>query len=79
MSKLPKLKVISPFRCTEEIYDLEQAKDILFSSSDILTYVVIDDQLLHSYEQLVQLVAQDQYKDKELIEVREMPIMPAGG
>ena len=79
MPKLPKLKIISTLRYNEEICDLEQAKDILFRPSGILTHVVIEGQLIQSYENLVQLASQDQYKDKEFLEVRELPIMPGGG
>ena len=79
MAKLPKIKVISPLRHTQEIYELEQVKDVLFGSSDIPMHLLVDDQLLTSFEQLVQLSAQDQYKDREFIEVREMPVMPTGG
>ena len=54
-------------------------QDVLFGSSDIPMHLLVDDQLLTSFEQLVQLSAQDQYKDREFIEVREMPVMPTGG
>lgn len=79
MSKLSQLKVISPLRYKEEIYDLRQAKDVLFRYNGILMYVLVEGQLIQSYEELVQLAAQDRYKDKEFLEVRQMPIMPGGG
>ncbi|MFC2013346.1 hypothetical protein ACFLU8_00395 [Chloroflexota bacterium] len=76
---MPKLKIISTLRYNDEICDLEQAKDILFRSSGILTHVVVEGQLIQSYEDLVQLISQEQYKDREFLEVRELPIMPGGG
>jgi len=51
MSKLPKLKVMGPLRYKEEIYDLEQANNVLFCSSDILTYVLVEGQLIQSAAQ----------------------------
>lgn len=79
MCRLPKLKVISPFRYKNEIYELEQAKDILFHYDDIPMHVIIEGQLIKSYKELVELVGQDQYRYKECIEVREVPVMLAGG
>ena len=77
MSKLPRLKVISPFKYKAEIYDMEQAKDSLFRSSDIPMNVIVEGQLIHSYEELVQLAAQDEHKNKEMLNV--MLIDPAIG
>ena len=79
MSRLPKLKITSSLRYSEEIYDLEQAKDILFRSSGIPMQFFIEGELIQSYDDLIQLIAQDQYKDKEFLEVKELPIMPGGG
>ena len=67
MPKLPKLEVVWSFRDPrEETYDLEQAKEFLFDPG-ILAFV--DGQLVNSYDDLVQLAAQDQYKDREVLKV----------
>ena len=69
VSKLPKLKVKRTFaHPLEQTCDLEQAKELVFGyGSGIL--VIVDGQLVRSYEELVKLAAQPCYKDKELLEV----------
>ena len=79
MSKLPKLKLKKPYGYPfEEIRDFEQAKDVLFSQGgeDI---VVAEGQVIKSYEELVQLAAQDSYKDKEFLEVWLLAVEIGGG
>ena len=67
MSKLPKLEVSWSFRQpSEEPYDLEQAKEFLFDPG-VLAFV--DGQPINGYDELVQLAAQDKYKDKEVLKV----------
>jgi len=68
MSKLPKLKVNwGSWGKNVEIYDLEQAKDLpLFNSG---TLVVVEDQVINSYEELVQLATEERYKNKESLEL----------
>ena len=66
MPKLPKLKVKTfPGYSSEEVRDFEQAKDLPFL--DVLIFV--EGQRINSYEEFVQLAAQDSYTDKEFLEV----------
>ena len=71
MPKLPKLKVkwwSIGYAEEETICDFEQAKEVVFGHGlDII--VSVEGQMIASYEELVQLVAQEQYKDKEALEV----------
>jgi len=78
MSELPKLKVTTwhrGYQC-EDICDLEQAKDFL--NFDSTYQVTVEGQVLSCYDQLVRLVAQDFYKDKEFIEVVLLPLIGGG-
>lgn len=78
MSKLPKLKIQSPFGAENEgdICDLEQAKHRLDYGPE--TVVLADGQIVNSYEELVQLAAQERYKDKEFLEVVLLPLIAGG-
>jgi hypothetical protein len=68
MSKLPKLKLKSTLGYQlGEFRDFEQAKHSLFDWAK--TFVVVEGQVIYSYEELVQVAAQDCYKDKEYLEV----------
>jgi len=69
VSELPKLKVKTIPGYLEEIRDLEQAKDLPFS--DVLVFA--EGYRVNSYEELVQLVAQDSYRDREFVEVVVLP------
>ena len=67
MHKLPKLKIKSPFGYPDEICDLKDAehrfnygRDLLFATAG---------KVVHSYEELVQLAAQDKYKEQEFLEL----------
>ena len=78
MSKLPKIKVVQPFRYpSEEIHDLEQAKYFLFSYGPSV-FIVVEGQVINSYDELVLLAAQDCHKDKEFLEVFVETIISGG-
>ena len=67
MSKLPKLKVILAVgRQIEEIRDFEQGKYLPFAHH---IFIFAEGQKIDSYEELLQLASQKQYKDKEYLEV----------
>lgn len=79
MSDLPKLKVNWSFgQPSEKTCDLEQAKDFLFKYGEGIL-VIVEGQLIHSYEELVQLATQDPYKNKEVLNVMLFPVLVAGG
>ena len=77
--KLPKLKIMYPqgypIGPREEICELEQAKNRFDYSKSM---VMLEESIVHSYEQLVQLASQDEYKDKEFLKVELLP-PPIGG
>jgi len=71
MAKLPKLEISWAFRYPNEetydtTYELEQAKEFLFDPA-VLAFV--DGQLINSYDELIHLVADDEYKGKEVLKV----------
>ena len=77
MTKLPKLKV-QGFRSdvSEEIRDFEQARYFPFSGPGMV--IVVEGEVVRDYEDIVQLVAQERYKDKEFLEVMFLPIIEGG-
>ncbi len=79
MSKLPRLKLKKPHSHPfEEIRDFEQAKYFLFDYGDS-AIVQVEGQVINSYEELVQLAAQDGNKDKDFLEVLLLPAVLGGG
>lgn len=79
MSRLPKLLVKKPAGYPfEEIRDFEQAQYFLFGGGRG-SVVLVEGQAVNSYEELVQLAAQDSYKDKEVLEVVLVPPLISGG
>jgi len=80
MPKLPKLKIKLPYelpyQSSEEICGLEQAKDLPYGLG---YFVIVGNQVINSYEELVQLATQDCYKGKEFLEVKLLPFIAGGG
>ena len=77
MSKLPKLKVKRFYGWpAEETRDFEQAQHFLFDEQSV---VLVEGQIITSYEELVQLAAQDRYKGKEFLETSLFPLFIGGG
>ena len=78
MSKLPRLKVQSPFASGNEadICDLEEAKHYFDYGSEAV--ILVDGQVVNSYEELIQIAAGENYKDKEFIEVVRLPLIAGG-
>ncbi len=74
--KLPKLKVSRPWH-PEETFDIEDAQHFPFD--EMGTIVAVEGQVIKSYKELVQLVAQDCYKDKEFVGVLIGPAAIGGG
>ena len=76
MTKLPKLKVKGlGWDVSKEICDFEQAKYFPFGHDVV---IVVEGQVIRSYDDIIQLVAQDRYKDKEFLEVMFLPIIVGG-
>ena len=77
MSKLPKLKIIkSLLETSEEVWDFEQGKNLPFYCAPLL--VVVEGQVVDSFNELAQLASKDQYKDREFLTVKFTAI-PTGG
>jgi len=76
MSDLPKLQVKWWGRW-ERVIDFEQAKSLLPFGHYEGVRILVEGQAVNSYEELVQLAAQDCHKDKELLELAV--IMPVSG
>ena len=76
MTKLPKLKVNGlGWNVSKEICDFEQAKYFPFGQDVV---IVVEGQVIRSYEELGQLVDQDRNKDKAFLQVMFLPIIVGG-
>ena len=77
MPRFPKLKVTHwvDGRPSQEILEFEQAPYFLFHYDMI---VAVEGEVIHSYEDLVQLASQVRHKDKEFLEV-ELETVLGGG
>ena len=78
MTKLPKLKIKLPFQdVVDDICDLEEARYRLDYGHDYFL-IVVEGQLVHSYEDLVRLVQQERFRDRDFLEVWLQPIIVGG-
>ena len=59
----------------EDICELEEARYLLVFADRI---VVVDGQDVHSYEELVEVVSQEKYRDQEFVEVVQIPAIQGG-
>lgn len=78
MSALPKLKITKSWEPTQEVSDLEQARDSLFAHGSGMI-ILVEGQSIVSYEELLQIASMDDYKDRECLEVVMIPASPVGG
>ena len=78
MSKLPKLKIHSLYGPESEadICDLEQAKNRF--NYDAGTIIVVEGQVVSSYDELVELTEMEKYKDQDFLQVVLMPFIAGG-
>ena len=78
MSELPKLKIQSLFENADksEVFNIEQAKSRFDYSAG--TIVMVEGQVVSSHEGLVQLASMKQYRDKEFLEIRIVPLIGGG-
>jgi|WetSurMetagenome_2_1015567.scaffolds.fasta_scaffold945678_2 hypothetical protein len=76
MSPLPKLKIKLPVGYPgEDVCDLEQAKYRLNFDTGV---IMVEGQTVHSYDELMHLVTQNNYKNKEFLEVVLLQIIEGG-
>ena len=74
--KLPKLKVDGlGWDVSKEICDFEQAKYFPYTEELV---IVAEGHVIQSYEDLVRLIDEGRFKDKELLEVSFLPIIVGG-
>ncbi len=77
-SKQPKLRIKRAWNPTEEVHEMAQAQQLLFDRGpDML--ILVEGQLVRSYDELVELTKQAPYKDKDSLEVVITPLWPSGG
>ena len=74
MSKLPKLKLIMPTG-HDKFREIEEVENFF---PDWGMRVLVEGQMVNSYEELVELASQDKYKNKEFLEVTLLPIIVGG-
>jgi hypothetical protein len=76
MSQLPKLKIKLPGGYPrEEICELAEAENRLDFVDGV---ILVEGQSVHSRNELIQMVTQDKYKNKEYIEVVILSIIDGG-
>lgn len=76
MTELPKLKVKKEaWKDESEIQDFEEAKDFPFSAEII---VVVEGQQVNSYDDLLKLVQQERFKNRQFLEVLFLPMITGG-
>jgi len=72
---MPRLMIKYFGSLSGEVSELEDAK-YLFDLDESI--IVIEGQNVRSYEELVQIVSQERFKDKEFIEVMQIPLVQGG-
>jgi hypothetical protein len=72
---LPRIKIKIFGQASEDICNLEEAKYLVNFESRI---VLVEGQRVASYEELVQLAAQDKYRNREYIEAVLLPVIAGG-
>ena len=75
ISHPPKLAIKIFGSPVEDVYELEQARYFLDFENKV---VVVEGREVHSYDELVQIVGQEKYKNKELVEVMLLPVITGG-
>jgi hypothetical protein len=77
---LPKLRVdwSNYGRREEEVFDLEQAEERIFAYARGIA-VAIEGELITSYEDLLEVVREERFRNRPEIKVKPFPAMLAGG
>ena len=73
-----RLKVRMPYEAPyprQEIYDIEQARDLIFGRGPGI--VVVEGEIVNSFDELKK-IALEKYRNKELIDVQLIPIFEGG-
>ncbi len=78
MTTFPKLKVRKAWNQEESTVATEEARSLLFEHGlDMM--VIVEGQVIYSYEELIRIVSQDCYQGKEFLDVVMVPNWSAGG
>ncbi len=76
MEKAPKLKITGlGWDASGGLHNLEEAQYFSFNEDMIVT---VEDQVVNSYEEILQLASHEPYKDKEYLEVVFLPVIVGG-
>ena len=76
MTKLPRLKIIGlGWDAARKFHDFSQARHLPFGQDLI---IMVEDRVVWSYEDMVELAALDDFKDKEFLEVKILPVIMGG-
>ena len=76
MSHLPKLKIKLPAgNPSEDVCELEQAKHLLNFDNGV---IMVDGKTVYTYDELFDLATQDNYKNKEYLEVVLLQVIEGG-
>ncbi|MDP2931073.1 MAG: hypothetical protein Q8O05_01075 [Chloroflexota bacterium] len=78
MANLPKLRIKRAWNPTEEVREMAQARQLLFERGPDMV-ILVEGQHVRSYEEMVEMVKEAPYKDKDSLEVVITPLWPAGG
>ena len=78
MPKLPKLRIkpLSP-NVAEDIFEFDQAQH-RFNWGHEPFLILVENQPVASYEELVELAKQDRFREKEFLEVELQPLLAGG-
>ena len=77
MKKLPKLKVEGlGWDVTKRMCDFEQARYFPYDSRDLT--IVVEQQVIRSYEDLLKLVSHEDYKERDILNVKFLPVIVGG-
>ena len=77
MKKLPKLKVEGlGWDETKEMCDFDQARYFPYESLDLV--IVVEGEVVRSYEEFAALAEQETHKDKEFLDVKFLPVIAGG-
>jgi len=78
MARLPRIKITLPFDNVADDYcDLEEARHRFDWHSDSFI-IVVNEQVVSSYEELIRLASQDCYADVEFLEIQLLPTLYGG-
>ena len=77
MKKLPKLMVEGlGWDVTKKMCEFEQARYFPYDSRDLT--IVVEQQVIRSYEALLELVSHEDYRDRVFLNVKLLPVIAGG-